>query len=130
MAQYVGRIGVYLPTHTFGDMILWPYGWVMDRYVANWQEHQALGDEAAAGIRALTGSEMIVDNVATVLGISYGAGDDYGYVVGQARLSYTLELRGGGSGLAGFDLPADQMQEVAQETFIIYRVMGRYIAEL
>jgi carboxypeptidase A1 len=128
MANYVGRIGVYLATHTCGDMMLWPYGWTFGSFVSNWEEHQLVGDEAAAYIRALTGTEYIVDNGADVLGTAYGAGDDYGYVYGQARLSYTLELRCGGSWW--FDLPEEEMQEVAQEAFLIYRTMGRFAAAL
>jgi hypothetical protein len=130
LAQYRGRVGVYLATHTFGNMILWPEGWTMGLFAPNWQEHQALGDEAANGIRALTGSNMIVGNVADVLGPAFGAGDDYAFKVGGARLTYTLELRGGGTGLSGFDLPASQLYEVVQECFIIYRTMGRYLSDL
>jgi carboxypeptidase A1 len=126
MQGYVGRIGVYLATHTCGDMMLWPYGWTYGSFVTNWQEHQSVGEEAAAGIMALTGTEYIVGNGADVLGTAYGAGDDYGYVFGRARLSYTLELRCGGSWW--FDLPANEMQEVAHETFIIYQTMGRFSA--
>jgi hypothetical protein len=111
-------------------MILWPEGWTMGLFAHNWQEHQAVGDEARAAIQAFSGQNLIVGNVADVLGPAFGAGDDYGFQIGEARLTYTLELRGGGTGLSGFDLPADQLQEVVRECMIIYRTMGRYASDL
>jgi hypothetical protein len=128
MAQYVGRIGAYLGTHTCGDMMLWPNGWTFGSPVSNWQEHQSVGNEVAAVIRAMTGTDYIVDNGPEVLGTAFGSSYDHGYEIGQARLAYTLELRCGGSWW--FDLPADQLQEAVQEGWVIYRVIGRYIAEL
>jgi hypothetical protein len=89
--------------------------------VPNWQEHQTLGDEIAAAINDFSGQSWIVGLLTDVLGLSYGNNADYGYIIGRAEMMFILELRG------GFVLPADQMNEVAQETFIIYRMMGEHV---
>jgi hypothetical protein len=121
MFTYAPRIAMHIAVHTFGNMLLYPLGWTANSPVPNWQEHQTLGDEIAAAINDFSGQSWIVGLLTDVLGLSYGNNADYGYIIGRAEMMFILELRG------GFVLPADQMNEVAQETFIIYRMMGEHV---
>lgn len=123
LKQYGSNIAVYLAVHTYGDMILYPYGhsWPFVP-VANQAAHIALGEQARDAITAVGGPRYVVGNSAEILYTANGCSDDYVAGVIGARYAYTLELTGGGRN--GFDLPATEIMAVATQTFQIYRTMA------
>ncbi|XP_053672395.1 carboxypeptidase B-like [Anopheles nili] len=123
MQQYADSIALYLAVHTFGDMILYPYGYTLPFVpVANQAGHIALAELARDAVTAVGGPRYIVGNSAEILYTATGCSDDYAAGVIRAPYAYTLELTGGGS--TGFDLPASQIMAVATQTFQIYRTMA------
>jgi hypothetical protein len=124
VARYADRIKLYLSVHTFGDMVLWPWGYAgSPGWIDTWPEHQALGELWDNGIAAQGGRPYIVGNVADVLGNAFGAVDDH--VVGHFGVPYvyTLELTSGHQ----FTYPEILIQALAEETFWGYRAMALHI---
>lgn len=73
-----------------------------------------------------TGTNYTVGNAAIVLYPAYGASDDFSAFIG-VQTSFTWELPGGGR--YGFDLPADQLLANAQETWIGFQEVLRFVAQ-
>ncbi|XP_055604386.1 uncharacterized protein LOC129752636 [Uranotaenia lowii] len=122
MARFQKAITMYIAVHTYGELILWPWGYDFI-HCDNAQEHDDLGKQARDAIVAIGGDEWEVGNSADVLYLATGATDDYAYEQG-ARLAYTIELTGGG--YEGFDLPVESLGKVMRETFEIFKIFGKY----
>nr|XP_019537524.2 carboxypeptidase B-like [Aedes albopictus]XP_019931988.2 carboxypeptidase B-like [Aedes albopictus] len=126
MSRYRNNLSLYLAVHTYGDMILYPFGYAWPFIpVSNAAEHIAMGEKAKAAVSAVGGPNYIVGNSAEILYTAYGASDDYAVGLAGFTYGFTLELTGGGS--QGFDLPASQLQHVAHSAFQIYRSMANDI---
>uniref|UniRef100_UPI0022EC84CE carboxypeptidase B-like n=2 Tax=Anopheles cruzii TaxID=68878 RepID=UPI0022EC84CE len=123
MQQYASSMVLYLAVHTYGDMILYPYGYAWPFIpVSNQAAHIALGEQARSAVSAVGGPLYVVGNSAEILYTATGCSDDYAAGVIGSRFAFTLELTGGGS--TGFDLPASQIMAVASQTFQIFRTMA------
>ncbi|CRL08319.1 CLUMA_CG021383, isoform A [Clunio marinus] len=122
MESFKFNLRLYLSTHSYGDYVLWPFGFASNVYIKNWREHDEVGKLWANAIRAATGKEYRVGNSADILYTANGASDDHAVAHANANLAYTLELTGGGS--AGFDFPQDKVYDLAVETFLGYRQFG------
>jgi carboxypeptidase A1 len=121
VTKYNASLHTYLAVHTYGNYVLYPYGYSFGNLISNWKEHHAVGDQFAGAVKNYSGQKYQVGNSAALLYPAYGASDDYVASRG-ARLAYTLELTGGG--MSGFDLPAHKMGEVAAETFEGFKVIA------
>lgn len=126
MDQYKAAIRMYLAVHTYGEMILWPWGYDF-LHAPNAEDLQRLGEQARDALVAAGGPEYEVGNSADVLYTATGATDDYAYSLG-VPYSYTIELTGGGS--QGFDLPASDLPRVTSQTFELLKVFGRHAGTL
>jgi hypothetical protein len=118
---------MYLSTHSYGNVVLWPFGFDFGVYIKNWKEHQRVGELWADAIFKATGKVYEVGNSADILYTANGASDDHAVALANANLAFTLELTGGGPN--GFDFPQDQVYGLVQETFLGYREFGLYIGE-
>lgn len=126
MNRYRNNLSLYLAVHTYGNMILYPFGYAWPFIpVSNAAEHIAMGEKAKAAVLAAGGPSYVVGNSAEILYTAFGASDDYALGLGGFTYGFTLELTGGGS--QGFDLPASQIQNVAHATFQIFRSMSNDI---
>lgn len=85
-----------------------------------------MGNSFADAVRSVNGTVYRVGNAAMLLYTAYGGGSDYG--ASQTGMSATIELPGGGS--AGFDLPADRIESVVQETWMGLEQILHYIADV
>lgn len=127
MESFKFNLRMYLSTHSYGDLVLWPFGFEFDVYIKNWKQHSQVGQLWADAIFAATGKVYEVGNSADILYTANGASDDHAVAFANADLAYTLELTGGGPN--GFDFPEENVFELAQETFLGYRQFGLYIGE-
>jgi Zinc carboxypeptidase len=126
MGRYAANIKLYLSVHSFGDMILWPWGYSgSPGWIANHAEHRAAGELWRNGILAVGGRNYINGNVADVLGNAFGAIDDH--MAGRHRVPYvyTLELTSG----FNFIYPEARIQALAEETFFGYRALALHIGQ-
>lgn len=126
MESFKHNLKLYLSTHSYGNYVLWPFGFDFNVYIKNWKEHMYLADLFVNEILGATGTEYEPGNSADVLYTANGASDDHAVAYANAQLAYTLELTGGSH---GFVYPAELAHDLAKETFLGYRRMALYIAE-
>lgn len=93
----------------------------------NWEEHEVVGNRFADAVRRVNGTEYTVGNAAIELYIGFGYSDDYSAFRG-VDVSTTIELPGGGS--YGFDIPANRIQSVVEETWLGLEEMLHYVADV
>ncbi|KAH8398786.1 hypothetical protein KR222_003920, partial [Zaprionus bogoriensis] len=125
MHSLADRGVMYLTIHSYGNYLLYPWGWTSD-LPETWKD---LDDVARAGgdaIEAATGTVYEVGSSTNVLYIAAGASDDYGFYAGF-NVSITMELSGGG--VTGFDPPASSIDEFVTETWIGIRAMAEKLIE-
>ena len=127
MDQFKFNLRMYLATHSFGNYLLWPFGFAFNTYVPNWQEHELVGQRWVDKIQETTGTFYRLGNSATILYTANGASDDHAMAYANANLAFTLELTGGGS--SGFDFPQDRIFDLVKETFLGYREFALYIGD-
>jgi hypothetical protein len=126
MTRYRANVKFYMSVHSFGDMMLWPWGYSgSPGLINNWEHHQLVGNMWADAIRNQTGKSYRVGNTAQLLGSAFGASDDHMAGEQLVNLVYTAELTGGGQ--TGFDFPESEIEALNHETFWGYRAFGLYV---
>lgn len=126
MESFKYNLRMYLSTHSYGPLVLWPFGFELNVYIKNWREHELVGQKWVDVMKA-AGTNYTLGNSADILYTANGASDDHAVAYAKANLAYTLELPGGGK--AGFDYPQDMIHDLARQTFQGYREFGLYIGE-
>lgn len=122
------RIKLYLAIHSFGDYLLYPFGYDFNIPNPNEASLNSLGTRVANAIRAGYPSRVYtVGNSATALYPASGASDDFAAGVAGIVHSFTVELTGGGS--TGFDLEPERIQQVSNEIFLGYREYAIWAGE-
>jgi hypothetical protein len=128
MTRYRPNVKMYISVHSFGDMVLYPWGFSgSPGWISNWEHHRRVGNLWADAIRAQTGKSYQVGNIADILGNAFGASDDHMAGEQLVNLVYTLELTGGGQ--TGFDFPEAEIEGLVKETFWGYRALGLYVSQ-
>lgn len=94
--------------------------------IENWEDHDVAGNRFGDAIFAVNGTRYTVGNGAIELYPAFGASDDYAAAQG-VDISATIELPGGGS--YGFDLPAERIYSVVEETWEGMLELFAFIAE-
>lgn len=126
VAKYASNIKLYLSVHTFGDMVLWPWGYSgSPGWIHTHAEHQKLGERWKDAILADSGRSYRVGNVANILGNAFGAVDDHMAGFYKVPYVYTLEL----TSESQFQFPEAKIEAFAFETFHGYRAMALYIGD-
>ncbi|KAF2727080.1 carboxypeptidase-like protein A1 precursor [Polyplosphaeria fusca] len=108
-------LSLYIDFHSYGQYMLWPYGYDCNLVVHNDAQHRSLATRAAAAIRAVSGTRYTIGPACSTLYATTGDSTDYTDAVGNSTYSYTYELRDTGS--YGFTLPANQIQPTVRETW-------------
>ncbi|KAL6710686.1 hypothetical protein ACN47E_007743 [Coniothyrium glycines] len=108
-------IRLYLDVHSYGQYILWPYGYDCNLRAENDAQHRSIATRAQSAIRAVSGTPYTIGPSCSTLYATTGSSTDYTDVTGNATYSYTYELRD--TGTYGFTLPANQIQPTVRETW-------------
>ncbi|KAF1935960.1 carboxypeptidase-like protein A1 precursor [Clathrospora elynae] len=108
-------ISLYLDVHSYGQYILWPYGYDCNLRAENDAQHRSIATRAQSAIRAVSGTAYTIGPSCSTLYATTGSSTDYTDVQGNATYSYTYELRDTGS--YGFTLPANQIKPTVVETW-------------
>lgn len=78
MSRYRQNIKIYITVHSFGDMVLYPWGFQgSPGLISNHQYHHEVGLLWRNAIQAQTGKVYAVGNIASLLGNAFGASDDH-----------------------------------------------------
>jgi hypothetical protein len=121
-------IKAYLTLHSYGQDWIYPWGYAVHTYPPDVADLRALGLQAAAAIRAVHGTQYVVDNSADSLYPAAGASDDYSKSVG-IKFVYTVELRPGENDASGFNLPARLIIPTAEEAFAGFKVVAQRVKD-
>lgn len=126
MKEYQNVTSLYLAIHSFGNYLLFPWGYDYI-YHDNHDNLQDLGDNVAEAIASYRGTQYAVGNGAFLLYPASGASDDYAAGVANISYAYTVELPGGG--ISGFDLEVEMIKPVVEETFLGFQAYARFLIE-
>jgi hypothetical protein len=110
-----GFIFLLINGSSYGQYILWPYGYDCALRAENDAQHRTLATRAQSAIRAVSGTAYTIGPSCSTLYATTGSSTDYTDVQGNATYSYTYELRD--TGTYGFTLPANQIRPTVVETW-------------
>ncbi|XP_068931373.1 LOW QUALITY PROTEIN: carboxypeptidase O [Petaurus breviceps papuanus] len=102
----------YLSIHSYGQLILIPYGYTKKR-PRNYAELIRIGQKAAKELKAKHGSNYKVGSTSEILYFLFGSSRDWAYDMG-IPFAYMFELRDNGT--YKFALPENQIQPTCEET--------------
>jgi len=122
----------YITLHSYSDLMMYSYGYKDHTYPPDVEELKALGNEAAAALKAVHGTTFEVGSPTDILYPASGASDDYAKGVPKIKWVYTLELRPGDGDTSpdqyyGFQLPASYIIPVGEETWAALQVVAKKI---
>ena len=106
------NIACFLTMHSYGQLILLPYGYTENKS-SNHEELLQVGQKAANALKAKHGTNYRVGSSADILYATSGSSRDWARDIG-IPFSYTFELRDNGT--YGFVLPEAQIQATCEET--------------
>jgi carboxypeptidase A2 len=90
-----GNCKFYLTLHSYGNYLLYPWGWTSD-LPETWKEMDEVSRAGADAIKFATGTEYTVGSSTNVLYAASGGSDDYMFAVAEIPIAITMELPGGG----------------------------------
>lgn len=122
----VDSIKLYLTFHSYGQYLLYPWGYT-SQLPDDWQELHAVAEDVDDAIASMDGTRYIIGSSTNVLYSAAGGSDDWCKGVGGIALSYTIELPGGG--VWGFDLPPERIDPVVKETWLGVVVYHNYVRD-
>lgn len=111
-----GRLFFYLSLHSFGEYILYPWGYDPSTTVTNVRELHAIAEAGAYAIYLSTQKKYTIGNHARTLITNSGASMDYAYAVCNARFAMTMYLPGGG--FSGYDPLPILIKPTVEESWI------------
>ncbi|XP_059483527.1 carboxypeptidase B-like [Neocloeon triangulifer] len=112
----------YLSFHSYGQLILYPYGYASNELPDDVDDLDRVGKAAASAVRKLSGTKYTVGNAAQVLYSSSGASDDWAKGDAKIKYSYVVELSD--KGKYGFVLPEKFIKSTAADAFEIVKVVA------
>lgn len=114
VALAANNVVLYLSMHSFGNWLLFPWGWTTQP-IENHDELQRVGEAAADAIAAVNGTRYTVGSAAQLL--YYGSGNSQDWISSIGiPLSFTVELPAGpGGGLNGFVVPPERIIPISEE---------------
>lgn len=122
------NVKLYLTVHSYGNYLLYPFGYKEDVPNPNTKNLQKLGERVAKAILGKNPSRVFkVGNSAALLYPATGTSDDYAAGPAGVDFAYTIELPGGGEG--GFQIGPEKIVGVGEEMFEAYREFSKWAGE-
>jgi len=115
-----GSWDLYLTFHSYGQYILYPWGYARKDTLDKKDLHN-LGVKGAQAVRSLSGRKYSVGSAAKMLYPAAGGSDDWAKGSAGIKYSYTIELPD--TGRYGFILPASKAKGVGQEAVALAKAM-------
>jgi len=115
-----GNWDLYLTFHSYGQYILYPWGYAR-RDTLDKKDLHNLGVKGAQAVRSLSGRKYSVGSAAKMLYPAAGGSDDWAKGSAGIKYSYTIELPD--TGRYGFILPASKAKGVGQEAVALAKAM-------
>ncbi|XP_037934056.1 carboxypeptidase B [Teleopsis dalmanni] len=125
MHSLTGRAKMYLTLHSYGNYLLYPWGYT-SALPATWRDMDEVAQAGANAIKAATGTKYTVGSSTNVLYAAAGGSDDYAHASAGIPISITMELPAGGS---GFNPSTSQITPFCSETWIGIKAMAEKVIE-
>lgn len=126
LLELKGRCKFYLTLHSYGNYLLYPWGWTSD-LPDTWEHIDEVAKAGASAIKDATGSRYTVGSSTNVLYAAAGGSDDWAFAEANVPISITMELPGGGMG--GFNPPASEIEKSVKESWIGIKAMALKVAQ-
>ncbi|XP_014234510.1 carboxypeptidase B-like [Trichogramma pretiosum] len=118
-----GLIKVYLTLHSYGNYMLFPWGFTSE-LPPNEPVLRCAAELAESALARVRGTRYKIGSSTNVLYAAAGGSDDWAMGVAGVDLVYTIELPGGSY---KFTPPTSEILPVGQETFEAIKVFARYV---
>ncbi|XP_030380076.1 carboxypeptidase B-like [Scaptodrosophila lebanonensis] len=125
LLSLTGRGKFYLTLHSYGNYLLYPWGWTSE-LPSSWTDLDEVAKAGAAAIKSATGTAYTVGSSTNVLYAAAGGSDDYAFAVAKFPISITMELPAGGS---GFDPTTAQIKPFVEETWLGIKAMAEKVIQ-
>ncbi|XP_060656003.1 carboxypeptidase B1-like [Drosophila nasuta] len=120
-----GRGKMYLTLHSYGQYILYPYGYT-NALPVTWRDLEEVARAGANAIMEATGTRYKVGCSGSSIYPIAGASDDYAFNAGFP-ISFTMELPPGGANK--FDPPASDIDRLVKEAWVGIEAMARKVIQ-
>ncbi|XP_017122344.1 carboxypeptidase B [Drosophila elegans] len=120
-----GRGKFYLTLHSYGNYLLYPWGYTA-ALPSTWRDIDEVAQAGAAAIKSATGTKYSVGSSTNVLYAAAGGSDDYAFGVAKFPVSITMELPAGGT---GFNPSTSQIKSFVDETWVGIKAMAQKVTE-
>ncbi|XP_071549428.1 carboxypeptidase B1-like [Panulirus ornatus] len=125
LLEELDRTEAYLSFHSYGQLILHPWGYTSMVTRANINRLTFVANEMARAIKQAEGETYQVGSPAEILYPASGAADDWAAGVGKIPLVFTMELRDDGA--AGFVLPNDLIKPAVNDAWVAVEHLGKHV---
>ncbi|XP_017027305.1 carboxypeptidase B1 [Drosophila kikkawai] len=125
LLDLTGRGKFYLTLHSYGNYLLYPWGYT-SALPSTWRDIDEVAQAGAAAIKSATGTKYTVGSSTNVLYAAAGGSDDYAFGVANFPVSITMELPAGGT---GFNPSASQIQGFVSETWLGIQAMAKLVVQ-
>ncbi|XP_067613427.1 carboxypeptidase B1-like [Eurosta solidaginis] len=123
MFSLSGRAKFYLTLHSYGNYLLYPWGYTSE-LPSTWHDIDDVAQAGAVAIKKATGTDYTVGSSTNVLYAAAGGSDDYALAKANIPISITMELPAGGN---GFNPAPEKIQELVSETWIGIKAMAEKV---
>ncbi len=113
--------------HTYGQMVLLPYGVAAAPPPPNLSELFAVGNRSAETLEVVHGTKFVVDQIYQLVGEAAGGACDYIYNTSKVPCAYGMELRD--QGTYGFLAPTTEIIPMGQELFAYHSEVVKILEE-
>ncbi|XP_051153825.1 carboxypeptidase B-like isoform X2 [Leptopilina boulardi] len=114
------NIKVYISLHSYGKFFLHPWGYT-EKLPKNEPTLRKVAQEAADALAELHGTQYIIGSSSTLLYPSSGGSDDWMMAMGDAELSFSIELPG-----SSFISNSSKIKPVGQEIFEALKFFAKF----
>lgn len=118
MRRLQPSIKMYISIHTFGNSILYPYGYTTVKHPRE-QQLRRVAQAGVDAVKAVTGTVFVADQSGSKLYVAAGGSDDYAIDNG-IPFAFTMEL---GAEDHGFAIPVNYLKQTLDEGFIAIKAM-------
>ncbi|XP_058464959.1 carboxypeptidase B1-like [Malaya genurostris] len=126
LTKLKGQCKFYLSLHSYGNYLLYPWGYTSD-LPDTWQDIDEVAQTGAAAIKRATGAEYTVGSSTNVLYAASGGSDDWAFAEADVPIAIVMELPGGGFG--GFNPPASAIEKSVKESWLGIKAMALKVAQ-
>ncbi|XP_058834022.1 carboxypeptidase B1-like [Topomyia yanbarensis] len=126
ISKLKGQCKFYLSLHSYGNYLLYPWGYTSD-LPDTWRDIDEVAQAGAAAIEQATGTKYTVGSSTNELYAAAGGSDDWAFAKADVPVAIVMELPGGGFG--GFNPPASSIETSVKESWVGIRAMARKVAQ-